>query len=407
MGLYDLSGLLVVGISSRALFELADEDKVFNTKGLQSFIDCQREREDQVLRPGAAFALVKGLLELNSESDRPKVEVILMSKNHPDVSLRVFNSIDAHGLRMTRAALTGGAPLGPYLAAFKVGLFLSQSAGDVQSAANQGVAAGLIYSPPPELQAAPGQIKIAFDGDCVIFSNEAQKIYEENGIEAFCQYERANARKELPDGPFAKVLRFLCEAQSPDPATSRVRIALVTDRNMPAHERVIRTLRAWNVRIDEAFFLGGIPKTDVLKAFGANMFFDDKKEYCDLAAEKVPTSLVLQPTIPANAEVLIRLARSNDVKPEQRFLLICKTHLKRDFPSSEDDLKEWYRLNIRDWPEASQSSFLDEFEQSVAATPSGSARRAANSGEDTSTNRLFGFLDNLALKYQPTSEDPR
>lgn len=398
---YDLSKLLVIGISSRALFDLEDEDRIFRTAGLQAFIDHQRGREDAVLRPGSAFPLIGGLLRLNGiNNDDRKVEVILLSKNHPDVCLRVFNSIDKHQLDITRAALTGGAPLGPYLSAFKIGLFLSQSVDDVQSAANQGVAAGLIYLPPPELQSAPSQIRIAFDGDCVIFSDEAQRIFDQKGLEAFYQYEKDNAKKELPAGPFAKLLRTLSQIQGPEPEKSPVRVALVTDRNGRAHERVIRTLRAWNVRIDEAFFLGGIAKTEIIKAFGAHMFFDDKKEYCDLAAQKVPTSRVLLPvTGQPEIEVSVRLEAAESIADESRFLLVCKNYLKRDFTRHEVELKEWYRLNIEDWPENGRSNFFNEFEESVEATPRGSERRAANQ-TDTPMAKLLTFLGGLISKHR-------
>lgn len=397
---YDLSKLLVIGISSRALFDLEDEDRVFRTEGLQAFIDHQRTREDVVLRPGSAFSLIKGLLSLNSGPER-KVEVILLSRNHPDVSLRVFNSISHRGLDITRAALTGGAPLGPYLGPFKIGLFLSQSVDDVQSAANQGFAAGLIYSPPPELQTAPRQIRIAFDGDCVIFSDEAQRIYDEQGVEEFYRYEEENAKKELPAGPFAPLLRTLSQIQGSNPEKSPVRVALVTDRNTPAHERVIRTLRAWDVRIDEAFFLGGITKTHVIKAFGAHMFFDDKEEYCKLAAEEVPTGRVLLP-VHDDREVTIKLEAEDSPAGQDRFLLICKSYLKRDYPPREAELEEWYRLKTEAWPKAVRSNFLNELEESVKGTPRGSERRAA-AESDTSTAKLLVFLENLASKHRPKS----
>jgi 5'-nucleotidase len=402
---YDLSKLLVIGISSRALFDLEDEDRIFQTEGLQAFIDFQRTHEDVVLRPGSGFPLIKGLLGLNGGPDGRKVEVILLSRNHPDVSLRVFNSIDHDGLDITRAALTGGASLGPYLRAFKTGLFLSQSVEDVQSAANQGFAAGLIYSPPAELQTEPGQIRIAFDGDCVIFSDEAQKIYDEEGLEAFQRYEEENARKELPAGPFAKLLRTLSQIQGSDPKKSPVRIALFTDRNMPAHERVIRTLRAWKVRIDEAFFLGGIAKTDFIKAFGAHMFFDDKEEYCKLAAEEVPTGRVLLPVVERAArpseqiEITVKMENEQSPEGQDRFLLICKSYLNRDYPTDETELKKWYRAEMHPWPDGQRSAFFTEFEESVRGTPRGSQRRAATEA-DTSEAKLFAFLENLASKYR-------
>jgi 5'-nucleotidase len=398
---YDLTQLLVIGISSRALFDLEEEDRIFQDQGLQAFIDYQRNHEATALRPGSAFPLVKGLLGLNCGPAGRKVEVILMSRNHPDVSLRVFNSIEQHGLEITRAALTGGAPIGLYLRSFNVGLFLSQSPEDVQAAANQGVAAGLIYPPPPGPQAPPNKIRIAFDGDCVIFSDEAQKIYEKEGVEAFYKYERDNATRALPDGPFAKLLRTLSAIQGDDPGSSPIRVALVTDRNRPAHERVIRTLRAWNVRVDEAFFLGGMAKAEILKAFGAQMFFDDKEEYCKLACREVPTGRVLMPAGQPEVEVTISIQPIDGADSQQRFLLICKSYLKNLFAPSEAELSEWYRLQLQGMPIDQRAALLDELEQSVKGTPHGSGRRAP-AGQDTPATKLLTFLENLASKHRST-----
>lgn len=398
---YDLSNRLVIGIASSALFDLREEDRIFRRDGLQAFIRYQQEHEDEILKPGSAFPLIKGLLALNNKLSLRKVEVILMSKNHPDVSLRVFSSIRSHQLDITRAALTGGAPLGPYLAPFNVGLFLSQNVDDVQYAANKGFAAGLIYSPPPELQTAPDQIRIAFDGDCVIFSDEAQKIYEEHDLEAFTRHEEENATKELPPGPFAKLLRTLAEIREACGDNSPIHIALVTDRNMPTHERAIRTLRKWNVGTDEAFFLGGIPKAGIIKAFGAHMFFDDKKEHCELAAQKVPTGRVLRPVKEDHeVEVNVAVETGETDAGQRRFLLVCKSHLKLDFSKCEVKLRRWYQEEVVDWPENNRSAFLDELEESTKGTPRGNERRAS-AETDTSEAKLMAFLVNLAPKHRP------
>lgn len=399
---YDLKKLLVIGISSRALFDLDEEDTIFKTKGLQAFLDHGRKNEDKVLMPGSAFPLVRGLLQLNEGADERRVEVILLSRNHPDISLRVFSSIKNYNLDITRSALTGGAPLGPYLKAFNVGLFLSQSVPDVQSAANQGVAAGLIYSAPAKLRTTPPQTRIAFDGDCVLFSDEAQKIYDEGGLPLFHKHEQEKAKIKLPDGPFAKFIRNLAEMQGPDPDKSPVRIALLTDRNAPADERVIRTLRGWSVRLDEAFFLGGASKTEVLKAFKADMFFDDVQEYCDSAAAEVPTSRVLMPTTEAQdrptASGEIGIAKNS--AGEAEFLLISQTYLKRDYSKHETELMEWYRLNVRTWPEENRSAFHLELEESVQGTPRGKERRAA-ARADKPKEKFISFLNNLLEKHRP------
>lgn len=290
-----LDDKLVVGISSRALFDLEEENEIFETRGLEAYSEYQLLHENDILRPGTAFPLIKALHNLNREG-RYSTEIIIMSKNSADTSLRIFNSIDHYGLTISRAALVGGASISPYLNAFRTDLFLSANEADVQEAVNAGVAAGLICShsglpidPDREIK----QIRIAFDGDAVLFSDEAERIYQKLGLEAFEAHERANAKKPLPEGPFAKLLKTISVIQQEFPKESvPIRTALVTARNAPAHERVIRTLRAWNVRIDEAFFLGGIQKSEILKSFDANIFFDDQAAHLDPASKLVPAARV-------------------------------------------------------------------------------------------------------------------
>jgi 5'-nucleotidase len=395
----DLSKLFVVGISSRALFDLEEENRIFDTQGLSAFGKFQLDHEDVVLRPGSAFPLIQGLLGMNSLLQTRKVEVILLSRNHPDVSLRVFHSIDHYQLEITRAALTGGDSLAPYLTAFKTKLFLSLAPEDVQLAANQGIAASLIYSPPPEMQSAPAQIRIAFDGDCVLFSDEAQKVYDQKGLAAYHEYEKTNAKKELPAGPFAELLKLLSDVQGGTPGKSPVRIALVTDRNSPAHERALRTLRAWNVRVDVALFLGGAPKAEFLKAFGAHIFFDDKEEYCKLAAQQVPTGRVFLP-IPADTEVVVRLEMVEDAAGKEQFLLVCRGYLKKEYPEAEEDFIGWYEANIKVWPSEIRAAFLAELSESIENTPVGKERTAVGT-ENSGKGKLQAFLENLTHKHRP------
>ena len=224
--------------------------------------------------------------------DSKVAEIIIMSRNSADTSLRIFNSIEHYGLDITRAALAGGSRIEPYLDAFDTDLFLSANEEDVQDAVNAGIAAGLIC-PAVYDENEIDVIKIAFDGDAVIFSDEAEKIYKEKGLEAFSEHERANAKKPLPEGPFAKFLKTISYIQEQFEADSApIRTALVTARCAPAHERVIRTLRAWGVRVDEAFFLGGIEKSRVLASFGADIFFDDQQLHIAPASKYVPSARV-------------------------------------------------------------------------------------------------------------------
>lgn len=292
---FDLSSKLVVGVSSRALFDLEEENRIFEEQGLDAYEKYQVDHEADILMPGTAFPLVKALQNLNLEG-QDLTEVIVMSKNSANTSLRVFNSIEHYGLNISRAALVGGASIAPYLESFKTDLFLSADERDVQEAINAGIAAGIICShegvtidPEEEI----GQIRIAFDGDAVIFSDESEKIYQSGGLDAFTEHERKLANEPLTEGPFAKLLKTISLVQNQfDKEHMPIRTALVTARNAPAHERVIRTLRAWNVRIDEAFFLGGVQKSEVLKSFGAHIFFDDQAVHTDPASKMVPAARV-------------------------------------------------------------------------------------------------------------------
>lgn len=293
----DLSRTLVIGVSSRALFDLEEANQVFEAQGVDAYARYQMERVEEILQPGSGFPLIKALLQLNLIAKGPRqAEVVVMSRNNPATSLRMFNSIRHYELDILRAALAGGASLAQYLHAFDVDLFLSAHDEDVRMALGSGIAAARIYPTPADVADPREQIRIAFDADAVLFSDESERIYQEQGLAAFLEHEVAHARKPLPEGPFAKLLRTLSDLQA-DPGFERppIRIAVVSARNMPAHERVIRTLLAWNVRVDEAFFMGGVSKTKVLKAFAPHIYFDDQEAHCAPASGVVPTGMVFGP----------------------------------------------------------------------------------------------------------------
>ena len=292
---YDLSEPLVIGISSRALFDLERENEIYETQGVAAYEAFQVEHENEILQKGAAFQLVKAFLNLNNKRKERLVEVIIMSRNNPNTSLRIFNSIEDYALDITRAALTGGAEIAPYLKAFKTDLFLSANAEDVQAAINSGIAAGRILTGTAHANSGRkvDQIRIAFDGDAVLFSAKSEKIYQREGMQAFAEHERVNANNPLEKGPFANFLTTLSHIQELfKDSEMPVRTALVTSRNAPAHERAIKTLRNWGVRINEAFFLGGVSKTEVLSAFGAHLFFDDQEVHTEPASTVVPSATV-------------------------------------------------------------------------------------------------------------------
>lgn len=287
---------LVIGISSRALFSLEDENRLFDSEGPDAFSRWQIEHERDLLAPGPGFPLVKALLHLNrlDASDAERFcEVVIMSKNSPHAALRVRNSIEHHGLDIVRSAWVSGAPLAPYIEAFGVDLFLSRDPHDVQAAFEAGTAAGLVYDAPPDYSAELEQIRIAFDADAVVFSDESERIFREEGMDAFVEHERRNARTPLADGPFARVFRAIAIHQSRfAPGEPPIRTAIVTARGGRAQERVVRTLHVWDVRVDEMFCLGGAPKTEVLRAFRPHIFFDDHPDNVERASEAVPSARV-------------------------------------------------------------------------------------------------------------------
>jgi 5'-nucleotidase len=287
---------LVVGISTRALFDLEEENRLFQEQGIVDYRIYQKEREGLVLRPGTGYYLVNALLNLNKLSKERLVEVIVMSRNSPETGIRVLNSLKHYNLDITRSAFTGGESLYEYIEAFDVDLFLSKDENDVQRIIDSGIAAAaLIYEIPSEFKPETSTVRIAFDADAVIFSDESEQIYKAEGIDAFHRNESNNVIVPLKEGPYAKLLKTLSKIQrkmETGVELSPLRIAIVTARNSPSHMRVLNTLREWDVYVDEAFFLGGLPKDKVLKAFKPHIFFDDQDAHLNSAKTLVPSARV-------------------------------------------------------------------------------------------------------------------
>ena len=295
---YQLTDKLVVGISSRALFDLDEADAVFRREGLAGYRRFQREHENDILEPGTAMPLIRGLLAIDAPQtpDQERlVEAILLSRNDADSAMRLFNSIEAHGLRITRGALTSGRDPWPYLSPLQCSLFLSADADDVFNARAQGFPAALVLSRPGDApQDEPGEVRVAFDGDAVLFDERSELLFHSEGLEAFQDNETRRAREPLDPGPFAPFLIALKRIQDRFPeGKSPIRTALVTARGAPAHTRVVHTLRAWGVRMDETFFLGGIDKAPVLAALRPHIFFDDQLRHLRAAQQLVPSAHVV------------------------------------------------------------------------------------------------------------------
>ena len=289
-----MSSKLVVGISSRALFDLSDSHQIFENEGIEAYREYQIQNENEVLEPGDAFNLVTKILKINNfYKFNDRIEVILLSRNTADTGLRVFNSIEAHNLNITRAVFCCGESPYKYVKAFGVDLFLSSSKDDVKMAIENNVpSARIISTKASKKMEGDNILKIAFDGDSVIFSDESEKVFEEEGLKAFLDNERKK-KSMLKAGPFKSFLVELNKLQSElDSETSPIRTALVTARSAPSHKRVIKTLRKWGVRIDESLFLGGMNKTEFLQSFEADIFFDDQQKNINDASAKVTAAHV-------------------------------------------------------------------------------------------------------------------
>lgn len=283
---------LCIAISSRALFNLDVEHDYFNEFGPDKYMQRQRELEKEPLAPGAAFGLVKKCLALN-EIANDNVEVILVSRNSLDTGIRIFNSIKHHNLNISRSCFCDGQSPFKYLASFRADLFLSQNQEDVKLALEANHAAARIL-PRTHNEQISDTLNIAFDGDAVIFSDESEKLYQSAGFNEFIKQENAKAELPMSQGPFAGFLRAIHELQKGmPPSNCPIKTALVTARSAPAHERVIMTLRAWNIRLDEALFLGGLEKGSFLEAFKADIFFDDQTIHCVSANKHVTTGQVI------------------------------------------------------------------------------------------------------------------
>ncbi len=291
MGL-TLDGKLVVAISSRALFDFEEENQVFEQNDDHAYMQLQRERLDVPAKPGVAFSLVKKLLAFN-ETQSQRVEVVILSRNDPVSGLRVMRSAAHYALPIIRCSFTRGEAPWRYLKPLRANLFLSTHLKDVRDALAAGVPAAQVYPHSAHASDAhPSEVRIAFDGDAVLFSDEAEQVYQSGGLTAFQKHEMDKVSQPLPDGPFKPLLVALHQMQQAAIPHMRIRTALVTARSAPAHERAIRTLMDWNIEVDEAMFLGGLDKGEFLREFEPDFFFDDQTGHIESAARHVPSGHV-------------------------------------------------------------------------------------------------------------------
>jgi 5'-nucleotidase len=287
-----LDNQLVVAISSRALFNFEEENAIFENGDPQAYMQLQLDRLDQPARPGIAFSLIRKLLAFNDTATH-HVEVVILSRNDPVSGMRIFRSGRANHIKLERGVFTQGRPPFRYLRPLRAHLFLSANAQDVREALAAGFPAARVLTESVLAGSNyPNEVRIAFDGDAVLFSDEAERVFQTQGLSAFQQHEASKAAQPLPEGPFKPLLAALHRLQQAGTPQMRLRTALVTARSAPAHERAIRTLMDWDIRVDEAMFLGGLPKGEFLREFEPDFFFDDQTGHVDLAARHVPSGHV-------------------------------------------------------------------------------------------------------------------
>lgn len=288
-----MTSKLVVAISSRALFDFEQENDLYEQQDACIYQRYQLERLEKAASPGVAFSLIRKLLAFNTPGQQ-RVEVVILSRNDPASGLRVFHSGKTHGLALERGVFTRGRSPFPYLKPLQANLFLSANEADIRAALDLGFPAACVY--PRSVRASeahPDEVRIAFDGDAVLFSDEAEQVYQQQGLAAFHAHESQHLGRPLPPGPFKPFLAAIQQLQAAEAAPMKLRTALVTARSAPAHERAIRTLLQWNIEVDEAMFLGGMEKGPFLQAFAPDFFFDDQRRHCDSGAQAAPTGQVV------------------------------------------------------------------------------------------------------------------
>jgi 5'-nucleotidase len=390
---------LVIGISSRALFKLDEENAIYKTAGTQAFIDYQREYEGRIIEPGVAFPLVTELLKLNEKlttGTQPAIEIVIVSKNHPDCGIRMRRSLKEHGLEIRRAVFTGGQDTLPSLRAFKVDLFLSKEEAAVRNAIANKISAGLIHGGPERPEPLDGTPIFAFDGDSVLFSEDADQIFKEKQLAGFEAYEYDNLGTALPPGPLHTFAKALEELRAGHPIDHPpFRIALVTARALSYSERPLRTFREQGIRVDMSFFLDGMSKGPLLSELKPLIFFDDSLKNCDDACQSTPTARV---PVQEKAKLVITLSSGRAARSHDRLLRICKLYLKKDFAKHESTLRVWQEENLSGLSDEAFENFAKELERSASGTPKGKQRRAGGEKNEDYI-KLLSFLEDLKRKY--------
>lgn len=295
---YPIERKLVIGVASSALFDLSESHQIYLAKGVEEYRLHQEENLDIPFQKGVAFPFIRRFLSINKAFPKQSpVEVVLLSRNSPETGMRVFRSIRHYGLDITRAAFMTGRSPHEYVPAFNASLFLSANENDVQKAIDANYPAGVVQPSKVYDDELDTELRVAFDFDGVIADDEAESVFKRNNnLDEFQAHEAAKQAIPHQPGPLADLFKKLSFMQKleekrlkDDPGYKKIlRIAIVTARNAPSHERVVTTLKEWGVSADESFFLGGMQKSRVLSILKPHMFFDDQRSHLESSAGNIP-----------------------------------------------------------------------------------------------------------------------
>jgi 5'-nucleotidase len=408
---------LVIGISSRALLDLEKENSVYERNlevsraaAIEAFIQYQHDHRDDVIPKGIAFPLVRALLDLNKSLSQPDaeraIEVVIISRNHPDCGKRILRSLKHHGLEIYQAAFTGGEPVLAALHMYGVDLFLSYEEGDVLDAVKAGISAAKIFGGPADPTEYDPTPLLAFDGDSTLFSDESDRAYLAGKMKGFKEHEELKAGIPLPEGPMARFVHALALIHGAGPIDNPpIRIALVTSRDFYLTGRPLDTLRMWGIQLDQCYAVSRMKKARILKHLKPLMFFDNDPKHCADAAVCAPTAYVINPgevTTTANgsphAPIQAPLIAAN-AEPKRNFLLVCRSYLNLKNGSGDIAvLEQWFHQRIAHREAATVNAFISELQTSIEGTPAGK-ERPAKGAKNEKIQRLLSFLDALERKH--------
>lgn len=300
---YPIDKKFVITVTTSALFDMKESDEFFHKYGVKEYRKYQEAHIDDTLAKGVAFPFIRRILTLNDAfPDEMPVEVVLFSKNSPDAGLRALRSIQKYGLNITRSVFTSGYDNFKYLPAYNSTLFLSADPNDTKAAIDAGFAAGTVLNKDVIDDEEDKELRLGFDFDSVVADDSSEAFYKSHmgNMTEYFKHEKALSSFPLAEGPLGDLLRKISFFQKKelkkkieDPTYKPIlRTSIITARNAPAHERVVTTLKVWDIDVDQVFFLGGIEKGRILNILKPHMFFDDQmlhiEHLVDIPAVHIP-----------------------------------------------------------------------------------------------------------------------